>query len=198
MGDLKRAWASPVAFRLVPTSDSRSFEHFQEDETGLPLAPHPGAFAVERKHHVHEGVDLYCPEGSPVFAVEDGVVVARSLFTGPSVGLPWWLDTEVVLVEGESGVVAYGEIIPCVSLGCAVEAGQQLGSVARVLRADKGRPTAMLHLELHARGTRVCKDWALGAPRPDTLLDPTPRLLQCIEGSSKSPLSPGREYEGKF
>ena len=42
-------------------------------ETEVPLPPHhPGSFAFERRYHVHEGVDLYCREGEPVYAVEAG------------------------------------------------------------------------------------------------------------------------------
>jgi len=171
------AWVCPLALRLEPTQDSLSFEQHPQGVTGLPLAPHPGAFGVVRRHHVHEGVDLYCPPGSEVFAVEAGRVVARGPFTGPSAGMPWWLDTEVVLVEGPSGVVAYGEICGCVSPGDLVVAGQKVGTVVRVLRKDKGRPTSMLHLELHAPGTVDWQGWSLGAEAPATLRDPTPYLL---------------------
>jgi murein DD-endopeptidase MepM/ murein hydrolase activator NlpD len=136
---------------------------------------------------VHEGVDLYAPEGTPVHAVEDGRVVAITPFTGPHAGLPWWLDTWAVLVEGASGVVVYGEVTPDSGLqanlasdGSYVRAGQQLGRVTRVLRNNKGRPTSMLHLELHPRGSRSCPEWHLDAKRPEALLDPTPHLLTSL------------------
>ena len=144
---------------LVPTSDSESFRVLPEGLTGLPLRPHPGAFGVQRQHHVHEGVDLYCEPGTPVFAVEAGVVVRVMPFTGPRAGLPWWLDTQAVMVEGPSGVVLYGEIEASVAEGAYVEGGQQLGQVTRVLRHDKGRPLSMLHLELHEPGTRSAPEW---------------------------------------
>ncbi len=173
-------WRSPLPLELVPSEDGQSFKSLAPGQTALPLAPHPGAFGVTRRHHIHEGIDLYCAEGTPVTAVEQGVVVAVDPFTGPAAGLPWWLDTSVVLVEGRSGVVAYGELDAAVEVGQQVRAGDQIGCVRRVLRHDKGRPTAMLHLELHKAGARACPAWNLGQPRPDSLLDPTPHLSKAL------------------
>jgi len=174
------AWRCPIPRVLVPTTDGESFSRMGPDATGLPLAPHPGGFGVQRKHHVHEGVDLYCPPGTRVCAVQAGEVVAVLPFTGPSAGLAWWQDTHVVLVEGEDGVVAYGEIEPLVRKGQVVAAGELLGQVLPVLRHDKGRPTSMLHLELHAKGTRGCPPWDHVDSRPASLRDPTEFLLRAI------------------
>jgi hypothetical protein len=141
------------------------------------MGMHPGAFGTMRRHHVHEGVDLYCAEGTMVSVVERGTVVAIEHFTGarsnpPS---PWWLDTKAVLVEGQSGVVLYGEVEPCPGLivGAHLECGQVLGRVVRVLRHDKGRPVSMLHIELHTQGTRCSRPWSREREPPDSLRDPT-------------------------
>ncbi len=175
------SWHCPLPLRLYPTSDSQSYAQFPQGSTGLPLAPHPGAFGVVRKHHVHEGVDLYCPEGTEVFAVEAGQVVRVLPFTGPAASLDWWLDTQAILVEGPSGVVVYGEVTSLVTEGQRVSAGQCVGKVARVLRHDKGRPTAMLHLELHETGARAAPAWDSLALRPATLRDPTALLSACVQ-----------------
>lgn len=179
------AWLSPVPLALVPTSDSESFAAMQEGETGLPLAPHPGAFGVKRKHHTHEGVDLYAAEGTVVFAVETGTVVAVKPFTGPHAGptLEHWLDTWAVFVEGPSGVVVYGEIKPWCEAGAHVDAGMPLGHVIPVLRKDKGRPRAMLHIELREPGNTTDIEW-LDDRHPDGLLDPTPFLLASVPRST--------------
>ena len=176
------AWCSPVPLALVPTTDSESFASMQEGETGLPLAPHPGAFGVQRKFHTHEGVDLYVPEGTVVFAVETGKVVAVKPFTGPHAGptLAHWLDTWAVFVEGPSGVVVYGEIKPVCEVGAQVEAGMPVGSVIPVLRKDKGRPRTMLHIELRKAGNTADIEWLDNTRHPDGLLDPTPHLQGCI------------------
>lgn len=173
-------WTNPLELTLIPTDDSMSFASMLPGTTGLPLGTHPGAFGVKRCYHTHEGVDLYCAEGSVVKAVEDGTVVAVLPFTGEHANLPWWENTWVVMVEGETGVVAYGEITASVKVGDQLKAGDTVGNVIRVLKKDKGRPMSMLHLELHVRGTRSCPEWY--DERPKTLLDPTPYLLMTIAG----------------
>jgi murein DD-endopeptidase MepM/ murein hydrolase activator NlpD len=173
-------WLSPVPFELLPTADSESFRSMAAHQTGLPLPPHPGAFGVRRKHHTHEGVDLYVPEGTPISAVEEGEVVAVKPFTGPGAGpgLSHWLDTRAVFVEGPSGVVVYGELDPCVTVGAHIAAGALVGHAKTVLAKDKGRPRCMLHLELHSAGSRVAPEWLDHDERPAVLRDPTPFLLR--------------------
>lgn len=173
-------WKSPLPLALVPTRDPDSFATLPAGCTGLPMSPHPGSFGFVRRHHTHEGVDLYAPEGTPVSCVEAGVVVRVEDFTGPAAQTPWWLDTQAVFVEGESGVVVYGEIRPLEGIeeGVRVLQGQALGVVVPVLRRDKGRPGTMLHIELHRPGTREAPAWDL--TRPSSLLDPTEHLLSCV------------------
>lgn len=165
-------WHPPLPFdQWTVTADSWSFQNCPPGTGEIPIGAHVGAFGVVRKNHTHEGIDFYSPEGTPVAAVEDGVVVVLEPFTGPQAGSPWWMDTQCVMVEGRSGVVVYGEIHPSVGLGDTVRAGQTIGAIARVLPKNKGRPQDMLHLELHRHGARSCPEW-VGA-RPETLLDPT-------------------------
>jgi len=180
-------WCIPLPCKLIESSDSDSFRRIPKGYTALPLAPHVGSFGHIRREHVHEGVDLYCNEGTPVYAVEDGKIVKRLPFTGPKVGSRWWLDTEALLVEGESGVVVYGEILPFdFPEGTFVHAGDMLGTVVVVLAVDKGRPRSMLHVELHAAGTRDVYDWVLRKgsfveeTRPPSLRDPTDFLRNAV------------------
>lgn len=171
-------WWKPVPHRLIPTSDPESFRNFGAFETGLPLPPHPGAFGVQRKYHTHEGVDLYVPQATPVMAVEDGIVAQVDVFTGPTLGQPWWNTTRAVWVDGASGTVVYGEIAPHVKPGQEIRRGEIVGVVARVLIKDKGRPMSMLHLELHELGSRQAPEWTVD--RPAVLQDPTNYLLESI------------------
>lgn len=168
----------PIDFQLVLTSNSQSFQDFPLGVTGIPVGSHPGAFSVRRKNHVHEGVDLYCPEGTDVYPMESGVVVGTFDFTGVMAGSPWWHDTQCVMVEGKSGVILYGEIFAAQLFpqGYYVTPSDLLGTVKRVLKVDKGRPMSMLHIELHKPGTQFFSPWE--GDRPDSILDPTPLLSQ--------------------
>lgn len=168
---------NPLPLRLVPTSDPMSFKTMAPGTTGLPLLPHPGAFGFVRPKYVHAGVDLYCATGTPVSAIEAGRVVAVYPFKGAHAQTPWWLNTWVVLVEGITGVFAYGDLKPAAQVGEDLRPGSFIGQVIQVLRDGKGRPASMLHLELHKPGTTSCGHWPDQNSRPPTLLDPTPTLL---------------------
>jgi hypothetical protein len=100
-------------------------------------------------------------------------------FTGPHAGSPWWQDTFAVLVSGSNGVINYGEIRPRPDLkaGLQVKEGELLGEVITVLTKDKGRPMTMLHLELYSAGSSDVVEWKCGAPKPESLQDPTSLLL---------------------
>lgn len=173
---------APLPLRLIPSSESESFLGMDPGQTALPLLPHPGAFGAVRRHHTHAGVDLYCAVGTPVFAIEEGIVVAKAQFTGARGDLPspWWNDTMMVLIEGRSGVLVYGEIAPGdgIELNDSIAAGQCIGTVVQVLKRDKGRPMSMLHLELHRPGWRRACYWERAGERPPSLRDPTPTLLR--------------------
>lgn len=138
----------------------------------------PGLFGAYRRFDRHTGIDLYCDPGTPVRALEEGVVVLVEPFTGVDAGSPWWHDTDAVLVEGASGVLVYGEVAPSVRPGDKVQAGQPIATVQTVLKKDKGRPMTMLHFERLAPGTRQTFWWRLDSPKPEPLLDPTDLLSQ--------------------
>lgn len=166
---------------LGTTCNSLSYQALDlNTQVEIPIGDHPGAFGVLRKHHIHEGVDLYAHPGDPVFTMETGTVTLIEPFTGEQVGSPWWRNTWAVHVEGLSGVLVYGEIIPNPHIfeGETVLRGSVLGHVTPVLLTDKGRPTTMLHLELHAHSSRGTFSWDLGQPQAEALLDPTPLLLE--------------------
>lgn len=161
----------------------------------IPLYPHVGSFGVKRRFDRHRGVDLYAPVGTLVFAVEDGVVCPENgirPWTGTIANCDWWEDTWAIIIEGKSGMVVYGEIkidegllamqkqalkIPGGQIH--VRKGQVIGTVVRVLKKDKGRPTSMLHIELREPGfyRNIDKSWE-GDILPKGVLDPTPFLIR--------------------
>lgn len=170
--------------KVVTTEDSDSFKTAERYSIEIPLKSHVGAFGVKRKHHMHEGVDLYAEEGEFVVAMEDGIVVYVGPFTGPQAGTPWWRDTQMVMIEGASGVIAYGEIeaAPGLDVGRKVLARELIGKLVPVLTKDKGRPMTMLHVELYDSGTKQpVTEWPLNAEKPKHLQDPTPLLLKAAK-----------------
>jgi murein DD-endopeptidase MepM/ murein hydrolase activator NlpD len=153
----------------------------------LPDSSEPGSFGFVRKHDIHTGVDLYCLGQNLVKAVETGFVVAVEEYTGPKAGSPWWLPTKSILIEGESGVVCYGEVMPIgVSKGDMILKGQIIAYVVPVLRKKSNLNIAnhsnhMLHFELYTHGTRESVWWKLNEPKPTNLLDPTEKLNESYQ-----------------
>ena len=140
---------------------------------------HPGAFGIPRHQHVHTGVDLYAPHGSPVRAMEAGKIISIAPFTGLSIDMAWWNDTEAIYIEGLHGVFCYGEIqpLPTMKVGKKIKTGQVIGYILTVLKKYKGRPMSMLHVELYDHGyTDKWGEWKIGSPKPTHLKDPTPYL----------------------
>lgn len=151
------------------------------EETHLPIDDHCGAFGVRRKHDVHTGIDLYTLDKAPVACMADGEVVAVMPFTGAIADTPWWNDTYAVVVRDLTGFWLYGEITPEVAVGDVVVRGQVIGAVAQVLKIDKGRPLAMLHIERYAPyATDFAVVWTLNNEQPIGLLDPTPYLYKNV------------------
>ena len=100
-----------------------------------------------------------------------------------------------VLVEGSSGVINYGEIavVADLKVGQFVPEGILVGTVATVLRHDKGRPRSMLHVELYDRGTMNVSEWKVSEERPPTLRDPTPLLV----AASLSTVAPRVDHDAR-
>lgn len=163
----------------------------KNEVSGVPVGSHLGAFGAVRKHDRHCGVDLYCEDGTDVFAVEDGFVVSIEDFTGSKAGCDWWLDTKAVKVEGPSGVVCYGEIFPnsWLVVGDRVYKGSLLGRVTPVLPPEKlrsdidGHSCSMLHLQIYKHGTLHCSTEVGPIDElPEEMIDPTPYLLESAQG----------------
>jgi len=150
----------------------------------VPVLPEPGAFGAIRKRYVHNGVDLYCDEGTPVHAVTDGVIVGIRFYTGFWDGSPWWNSTKVIYIASPNNefVWCYGEIDPYSEhIGDHVEAGELIGYVVPVLKQPGPHGhTSMLHLVLK-RNMKVNTTWSPGQSQPKGLLNPTSYLLDVIK-----------------
>lgn len=135
-----------------------------------------GDFAFRRSFYHHPGIDIYAANGQPVQSIEDGVVVHIEHFTGEQANppSPWWNDTWAIMIEGQSGVIGYCEILvdPWLDIGEKVKAGDIVGHVIPVLKKDKGNGTTMLHLELYEPGTTNHVTWVLDTEKPKELKNP--------------------------
>lgn len=146
---------------MMPVSITQGFKHC-------------GLFGTIRKHDIHTGLDFYCEEGAPVSCIQDGIVIDIFQFTGEAVNTPWWNNTFAIVVECDEHIYVYGEVVPYVKIGEAVEVGHVIGRVIPVLKKDKGvTPTTMLHLEVWEKtGYQKNCIWFLGHHKPDGLLNP--------------------------
>ncbi len=147
----------------------------------IPTGDELGAFGVTRKHDIHTGVDLYCEAGDEVFAIEKGEIISIEFFTGPSVNMPWWNDTQAVGIKGKSGIINYGEVraYGILKVGDKINKGDLIGWVIPVLKKDKGKvpSTSMLHVELYSEYNGEWALWPIGENQPENLKNPT-ELLQ--------------------
>lgn len=120
-------------------------------------------FGARRAGHVHIGVDLHAPKGSPVFAVAPGVVTRLSISDRAGAYLvvdhgPGWtswymhLDTDEPGTDNGRGgfdtAFARG-----VLAGSFVDAGQLIGFVGDSGNAEHTEPHT--HFELHRDGRAI-------------------------------------------
>jgi len=142
----------------------------------LDSIPAANRWGARRKFDNHTGVDFFCDPGTPVYAIEDGVVMKIDWFTGAVIDMPWWEDTMAVAIKGKSGVWNYAEIAPHLSLkvGSVVKQGDWVGNVMTVLKKDKGLPMTMLHLELYDDfvADKPWVMWNLNCAAPKGLINP--------------------------
>lgn len=178
-------WGIPINTISLNDSKINFFNNISFNEY-IPKYYEPGSFGFQRKFEIHNGVDIYCKDGSNVHAVEDGIVVAIKQFTGRKLNMDWWLDTWAICVKGKSGVVCYGEMGETFNfnVGDNVKRNDILGKIKAVLPIEKIRydirnhNNAMLHIQLFKDyvDDDQLLNWYPNKERNKILLDPTPYL----------------------
>lgn len=105
-------------------------------------------FGEVRPGHIHKGIDIAAPLGTPIYAAADGIVTKSKADPG---GFGWYVE----ITHGNGLVTWYGHVYPqdvVVKVGQQVKAGQLIAKVG-----DNGHSTgAHLHFEVHVDG--VAKD----------------------------------------
>ncbi|WP_431954343.1 peptidoglycan DD-metalloendopeptidase family protein [Nocardia lijiangensis] len=136
----------------------------------LPMAA--GTFTISdvfgSRNGGHRGVDMAATDGTPIFSVADGRVVAA----GPASGFGNWIVVDSVDTNGRSYSAVYGHMWDhgvLVRVGETVRAGQQIGAVGSA--GESSGPH--LHFEIvpggRFTGGRQIDPlpWLDGAPTPD-------------------------------
>ena len=87
------------------------------------------------------------------------------------------------MIEGESGVIGYCEVIPFrhLTVGTRVYEGESIALVTPVLKKDKGNGRTMLHLEHYVPGTKHHVTWKLDTSKPRELLNSRLLLEQLLK-----------------
>jgi len=125
-----------------------------------------GQFLEDRNDRIHCGIDLYAPQKTPVFAVDNGCIRKIALFTSPDQNEYWNTTYEIILETEANYFFRYAELASVsVKKNDRVLAGDRIGLVGQVLNPDKIRknhPTyiqqlagkdklSMLHFEMYDR-----------------------------------------------
>lgn len=142
--------------RVWPVPDS-----FQKS---IPESGQPGSFWENRGDRRHAGVDIYAPAGSPVVAIEGGLIQSIRPFTSPS-AQPYWHPTLEILIKTNSGTFhRYAELEKTlVKQGEWIETGMKIGKVGSVLNPQgvsenspdyvknliQAKHFSMLHFEMY-------------------------------------------------
>jgi len=125
---------------------------------------------------LHDGIDIYAPEGEPVLAPFDGVVIDPA-----TKWTPWEPDRyglTVVVESDEATSVGYTAVLVhldkvWVDIGQHVSRGQVIGVLGRTGNAENVKP--QLHFELRAP---FLIDWSpLGEDRQVDAFNPYPALV---------------------
>lgn len=83
--------------------------------------PIVGEYGEPRSTHVHNGIDIAVPVGTPIKAIADGIVVVA----GPSGGYGYWVGISHGLVNGNKVSSEYGHLSKwVVGIGQKVKQGQ--------------------------------------------------------------------------
>lgn len=146
-----------------------------------------GSFGAPRNNglRIHPGVDLGCPFGTDVFAMEDGIIMYKQGWSGPKT------SAIIVYSPKTNFSIVYGAIFPGSNLPLKTEVkkGQKIATIGIYPKSS-----TMLHCEMwHGilSPTRRLKNvWKKGKSKPEILIDISPYLKQIMASRV------GREYSG--
>lgn len=138
------------------------------------------AFGAIRENgaRYHVGIDLYCDDGDICVAAENGTVVGIQGFLNITKALLLQTDSGIVLLYGEIKNGSWDDFN--IKVGTNVKKGQQ---ICKIGKNQTG--SAMLHFETYTKGTTKNSSWPAGTDAPQTVLNPTKYLLNCLYNSTR-------------
>ncbi len=174
-------------------------------QKSVPASGQPGSFWENRGDRHHAGVDIYAPAGSPVLALEDGVVQAIRPFTSTA-SQSYWHNTLEILIRTDAGVYhRYAELEQALTYqGEKVKAGTQIGLVGCVLNPQgvtgstpgyvryliQTQKLSMLHFEMYTDIQSMDQSYSGGNYYLDSipvgLFDPSQILESIYHEDSRS------------
>lgn len=159
-------------------------------ENTLPKRNTKGSFWEDRGDRFNAGVDIYAPENSPIYAIEEGVVIDIDVFSRNS--SPYLNETKYLIIKSPEKVnYKYCEIDDIViEIGDKVKPGDLIASVKRLINPDHidnetpffikeliyDNLLSKLHLEMYKAPFTEIRPYELGNflgdEKPNSIIDP--------------------------
>lgn len=120
------------------------------------------------------GIDLECSENTLVQAIEDGIIINITDYSGSNSNNPWWNPTKSIFVEGASGVIVYSGISPqqTVFENKFINEGDIIGIVKSIAKNK-----TFLNLQNYSFGEKDFVYWKFKEEKPENIHNPR-KLLE--------------------
>lgn len=172
-------------------------------ENLLPKRNNKGAFWEDRGDRFNAGVDIYAPDNSEVYAVEQGIVIDIDVFTSSDIS--YLSNTKYVIIKSPEKInYKYCEVSDIkVKIGDKIEPGQHIANIKSIINQnniDDETPFfikelvyeelfAKLHLEMYKAPFTEIRPYELGnylgETKPSSIIDPNVYFMG-IKNSSKA------------
>jgi murein DD-endopeptidase MepM/ murein hydrolase activator NlpD len=138
---LTSAEQSSAASSFAPAASNLLAGPTYDSGWAFPVGGGPGVVSASHTHHDYPAVDIAAPLGSPVYAINNAVVLRAWSQPDPKCGIGLTLQT----VDGQTWTYCHMAVIdPSVVAGARLTSGQQVGLVGAT--GDASGPH--LHLQL--------------------------------------------------